>query len=237
MKYKKRLHKGKVIITFIITVLVFYLPIKLYDDLVMNKYEQYTIIKEDNNENYAGQGQEKVLSRIGYFTLFHSKDGKTYKEYKQNYGPWKNKQYWQDTMSESGCGITSLAIILSGYGIEQTPETLWEKYYPHLNGQDMSHELAAFGIDNSDFYYDKTHLSQAALEEHLADDKPVLICVWNKPDENRWTTTSHYMVLLACAQEKVYVSNPNGGKDDSKSSGWYSFSEIEPYIAKAMYIE
>ena len=94
MKYKKRLHKGKVIITFIITVLVFYLPIKLYDDLVMNKYEQYTIIKEDNNENYAGQGQEKVLSRIGYFTLFHSKDGKTYKEYKQNYGPWKNKQYW-----------------------------------------------------------------------------------------------------------------------------------------------
>ncbi len=28
-----------------------------------------------------------------------------------------------------------------------------------------------------------------------------------------------------------------GGKNDSKSSGWYNFKEITPYLAKALYIE
>ena len=28
-----------------------------------------------------------------------------------------------------------------------------------------------------------------------------------------------------------------GGENDSKSSGWYSFDEVTPYIAKALYIE
>jgi len=28
-----------------------------------------------------------------------------------------------------------------------------------------------------------------------------------------------------------------GLKNDSKSSGWYNFNEITPYIAKALYIE
>ena len=27
------------------------------------------------------------------------------------------------------------------------------------------------------------------------------------------------------------------GKNDSKSSGWYDIDEIEPYIAKALFIE
>ena len=28
-----------------------------------------------------------------------------------------------------------------------------------------------------------------------------------------------------------------GGENDSKSSGWYSFDEVTPYIAKALYIQ
>ena len=46
------------------------------------------------------------------------------------------------------------------------------------------------------------------------------------------------MALLATDDEDmVYISNPNGGENDSKSSGWYSFKEVTPYIAKALYIE
>ena len=37
--------------------------------------------------------------------------------------------------------------------------------------------------------------------------------------------------------DMVYISNPNGGKNDSKSSGWYKSKQITPYIAKALYIE
>ncbi len=28
-----------------------------------------------------------------------------------------------------------------------------------------------------------------------------------------------------------------GGENNSKSSGWYKFKEVTPYIAKALYIE
>ena len=46
------------------------------------------------------------------------------------------------------------------------------------------------------------------------------------------------MVLLAADDyDMVYVSNPNGLENDSKSSGWYNISEITPYLAKALYFE
>ena len=35
----------------------------------------------------------------------------------------------------------------------------------------------------------------------------------------------------------IYISSLNGEKNDSKSSGWYKFKEIIPYITKALYIE
>lgn len=114
-------------------------------------------------------------------------------------------------MSENGCGITVLSIILSGYGKDFTPEDLREKYYPVLDYSNLSKELSTtFGIENSDFYYDSVHLSNENIITHLKTNRPIIICVWNKPQNNRWTTASHYMALLATDDnEKVYVSNPN----------------------------
>lgn len=142
-------------------------------------------------------------------------------------------------MSDNGCGITALSIILSGYKKDYTPESLREKYYPFLSSEKISKELYnTFRIKNSDFYYDSVHLSNNYIIEHLKTNRPVLICVWNKPTENRFTTTSHYMVLLATdSNDMVYLSNPNGLENDSKSSGWYDINEITPYLAKALYIE
>ena len=72
----------------------------------------------------------------------------------------------------------------------------------------------------------------------MKSNRPVIVCVWNKPKNNRWTTSSHYMSLLACDDyDIVYVANPNGGENDSKSSGWYNINEVAPYIAKALYIK
>ncbi len=142
-------------------------------------------------------------------------------------------------MANSGCGITAMSIILSGYGKNVTPEDLREKYLPVLNGESISNELKnTFKIDNTDFYFDSTHLSNEYIQEYLKSDKPILICVWDKPKVNRWTTASHYMVLLATdGHGKVYVSNPNGLENDSKSSGWYDINEITPYIAKALFVK
>ncbi|MCI9365710.1 MAG: hypothetical protein HFJ54_03750 [Clostridia bacterium] len=132
-----------------------------------------------------------------------------------------------------------MSIILSGYGKEYTPNDLRERYFPVLNGEKISNELSkTFGIKNSDFYFDQVHLSNKNIKNHLATNRPILICVWNKPEENRWTTASHYMVLLATdGYDKVYLSNPNGLEEEYKASGWYDINEITPYIAKALFIE
>ncbi len=203
---------------------------------------KYKVIKQDHNSNYSGIGQKQVSGKDGYFTTFTTENSnkKIYKEYKQNgNSSWSNKKYWDSTMSESGCGITAMSIILSGYNKNYTPDDLRKKYYPSLSGDKISYELShTFGISNSDFYYDSSHLSDKYIEKHLQSNKPVLICVWSKSGDNRWTTSSHYMVLLATdSRGMVYVSNPNGLENSSKSSGWYDINEVLPYIAKALFID
>lgn len=200
----------------------------------------YKIIKQDKNSNYSGLGQEKVSGRDGYFTTFTTKEGRTFIEYKQNgNSSWSNLEYWGGTMADNGCGITSMSIILSGYGKDYSPNNLRKRYAPKLNYENLSSELyESFNIKNSDFYYDSVHLSKDYITEHLESGRPVLICVWDKPNSNRWTKKSHYMVLLASSEDgMVYVSNPNGLEDEAKSSGWYKSDEVIPYIAKALFIE
>lgn len=167
---------------------------------IQNKSE-YKVIKEDYNKNYSGLGMQEVKDKDGYFTTFTTEDKnkKVYKEYKQNgYSSWSNLEYWGGTMTDNGCGITAISTILSGYNKNYTPGELRNKYYPVLDNEKISNELSStFGINNSDFFYDSNHLSNSYIEKHLKSNRPILICVWNKPRNNRWTTASHYMVLLA----------------------------------------
>lgn len=198
----------------------------------------YKDIKMDTNENYAGVGQEKI-SGEGYFTKFTTVDAnkKTFTEYKQNVEPWKNNEYWNGNMEDYGCGITAMSIVLSGYGQNLTPEDLRTKYYPRLDYTKLSKELKSYGVDNTDFYFDAKSLSEASIIDHLKTNRPIIVCIWNKPEENRFTSKSHYMVLLAGTDDgKVYISNPNGEENNYRSSGWYDFDEISQYLAKVMYI-
>lgn len=203
---------------------------------------EYDIIKIDNNSKYLGIGQEKVQDKDGYFTTFTTtnENKKVYLEYKQNGdSSWKDNLYWENTMETDGCGITALSIILSGYNKNVTPEDLRKNYYPVLKSDNIPSELCnSFGIESSGFFYDSVHLSNEYIKEYLNTNRPILVCVWNKAGHNRWTTDSHYMVLLATdGDNMVYVSNPNGLENTSKSSGWYDINEVTKYLAKALFIE
>lgn len=195
---------------------------------------------EERNTSYQGKGQEKGNKEEGYPTTFitEEQNQKVYLEYKQNgKAPWSNHSYWGGTMAENGCGITAMSIIASGYGKKATPEMLRKNYLPHLEDETIANIFKKnFEIQASDFYYDTVSLGKEKILEHLTKNKPILICVWNKPNE-RWTTKSHFMVLLATdGKENVYVSNPKEELDKSKISGWYPIEEIVPYLAKAIYI-
>lgn len=206
----------KKIIIFGLLILGIYLLLKNIPWEYINT-STYEVIKQDTNPNYLGIGQEVVNGRDGYFNTFTTteKYQKTYIEYKQNgNSSWSNNSYWGGAMAENGCGITALATILSGYGRNDTPETLRQKYYPVLNYDTLPQELSdTFQIKNSDFCYNSIYFSKENLQQHLQTNRPILVCVWNKPHNNRWTTASHYLVLLATdGNDLVYVSNPNRRK-------------------------
>lgn len=222
------------LLKFVILVIIIYFVLDKLN--IFNKFDTYN--GESININYSGEGQKKVKNKDGYYTTFITDNSKKYIEYKQGgKASWAQKEYWGGTMEENGCGITSLAIIASAYDHDITPEDLRKKYVPHLDGENISKELKnTLGIECSDFYFANYYFSKEYIFEHLQKDKPILICVWNKPDE-KWTEKSHYMVLLATdGNDKVYVSNPND-KENEPSSGWYKTEKILPYIAKALFIE
>ena len=170
------------------------------------------------------EGQSIVSFKDGYtniFTTLNKENEKTYKEFKQNLetASWSEKSYWGGTMRENGCGITTLAIIASGYGYDDvTPETLREKFYPHLSGDKIQEALEDMGIKCTDFYFSGEYLSKKYIMDWLKTNRPVIICVGNDK-KNKWTSSSHYMTLLDINSDGyVYLSNPNGLDGEDKAS-------------------
>ena len=247
---RKKLNNKRIVIVILIIVMIIYILVNKYAGAIsklnygLQKTKTLSINVEEltNNPNYSGPGQKRVEGKDGYDTTFTTIDGKVYKEYKQvGNASYKNNEYWGGTFEENGCGLAAIATLLSGYGYDYTPEDLRKIYVKfdgeHLEGNQMSEELKnRFNIDNTDFLYASLYFEKDYVMEQLNKNKPILICVWNNPDST-WTTSSHYMLLLATDnRNKVYVSNPNGLYGKIKMSGWYDTEDILPYIAKAMYI-
>ena len=90
---------------------------------------KFNIEELSKNENYSGIGQEKVEGKDGYDTTFTTINNKVYKEYKQvGNASWKDNRYWGGTFEENGCGLAAIATLLSGYGMNYTPEDLRKIY-------------------------------------------------------------------------------------------------------------
>lgn len=188
---------------------------------------------------YSGKGASRVIGKDGYTTTFSTVNNKVYNEYKQGgKASWANLPYWDNQMWDNGCGITTISIIGSGYGKDITPEDLRKQYYPHLKGNNIPKAIQKLGINCTEFQYGVNYFTKEYITNYLEKDKPIMVCVVNKPD-TKWTTTSHYLVLLATDNSKnyIYVSNPNAEDGEDDSSGWYKTNDILPYIVKAVFIE
>lgn len=96
------------------------------------------IIDESNKSSngiylYYGNSEANKLyfaSAVDISTYSETGDGytwltrvgdKNYKNYKQFRGSYAEKSYWGGTIHQYGCGPTSVAIVLSGLGIDKNP--------------------------------------------------------------------------------------------------------------------
>ena len=161
----------------------------------------------------------------GYSGIYTSSSGMSYYEYKQfSPAPWGDNTFMGGTMGDSGCSITSIAIILTGYGIDITPEDLRQKY---PGGAALQEILASYGVGSD---RKSSKVTSDEVIEHLKTGKPIIMYLENGTD-NYWTKKHHFLTLLDWREEngkqQVYVSNP--GKNASHFNGWYDVDKVVSY--------
>lgn len=142
---------------------------------------------------------------------------------------WSNTKYWNGTISSDGCGITTLATIIAGYGWDVTPLTI-AKEVP--TGKDMSlfvKELEKYNI--------KSHLDQVNKDkiiENLKKGNAVIVNIDNGAIGER-DYIGHYVALLAIDDDgQILLADPAS----DANTGWFDESKIfSDKITGTIYID
>lgn len=154
----------------------------------------------------VGDGTVISESGDGYTQVYTSSYGRTYKEFKQN-GPssYRDKPYGDDTIAAQGCSITSIAIVLSGYGYNYTPATWSSSSLVSIYGETNK---VVPSVNHTNSVSGATSENKEAIQNHLKTGNPVIIHVLSK---SPFTANQHWMALLDISSDgsQVYLSNPN----------------------------
>lgn len=163
----------------------------------------------------------------GYKQIYTSSSGRTYKEFKQTWGSYaKTVKYSGGTISSSGCGPTSVSIVISSFGSNHTPGTLVQAAKAKYNvsnfvasGASTGKMLTTAGISYKSGY----KISRSVLVNHLKTGGAVITSV-NNNCGRLFTGNTHYIAILDVSADgnQVYVSNPN----PKTATGWINADKI-----------
>lgn len=130
---------------------------------------------------------------------------RTYRNYKQYIGSYAGESYMGGTIGLSGCGPTTVSIILSGYHIDASPLEVSKKMNNVTSGTTISNALNSYGIENElhNVGKDGSENAKKIIRENLQKGNPVMIGV--KPGD--YTSKGHWMALIAIDGDTVTISN------------------------------
>lgn len=169
-----------------------------------------------------GAGGMTGAAGEGYRGEYTTGSGKTFVEYLQYTGPWWSNYYMGGTMKNSGCSVTSVAVILSGYGIDRNPEDI-RRINP--DGISIVGVLRSFGLTCRE---DQNATAEEILQ-HLNTGNPVIINAGN----GYWSNGSgHYFAVLEANGDQVYVSNVGS----STKTGWMDVNKVLLQNKKVIFI-
>ena len=108
-------------------------------------------------------------------------NNKTYVNYKQYEGPWAFASFAGGTMKNSGCSLTSVSIVLTGYGKEISPGDLRNE----VNGNKES----LLGLLNKHGVQGKivANPTRDSILEQLETGRPIIANVNRTMDIYNWT--------------------------------------------------
>ena len=180
-----------------------------------------------NGLNTSSSGRdnknEVVNDQEGYKGTFTDSKNRTYKEYKQEYGPYANQTYSSGTMATAGCGPTSVAIIASAYGINKTPGDI-ANYMVGPTDQNKIKDAITNELGLTCSIYEST--IKEKLEECLKAGRPAIISTLNTPTDT-FTKGDHICAALSITDDnKIWVSNPN----PARGNGWYDLDFVVKHL-------
>lgn len=168
------------------------------------------------------KGKEKPTGKTelvddgdGYTQIYGSISGKRYKEYKQFQGSYSGLTYYTyGSISNAGCSITSIAIVLTGYGIDVNPGDLKDSnaLVSHFTSRGISCTKAAPDANR--------------IVRNLKEGKGMVASIAGTLKVNGASKYygEHYIALLDIDSTggKVYVSDPGS----NSTNGWANLNDI-----------
>lgn len=174
--------------------------------------------------------QQIDKNQIGY-TSTYTVGGKKFKEWKQYPLNGTQGEGWSNWLKNSGCGLTSAAIILGGVDDKITPYYL----YSYKNGREKvgSVNIPTYIRDAKVSYKVAKNLED--VKKGLLNGKKVILCLVKdaKINGESWAGSSgHYITLLDISKDgkKVYVSNP--GANPTHKNG---FVKLDLFSGKVFF--
>lgn len=167
----------------------------------------------------SGTGTEKSKegSEYGYKKVYQSSSGKNYKLYIQ--GMYSHVPYWNGTVCNTGCGPTSAAIILSGFGTNDTPETVARSYA--ANGSWYGECLF---FRNRGFKAEQGGIDWNKAISHLKQGNPMVVSINRSIYLNGHYYDGHFITFLDIDEKnnKIYIGDPN-----EAGNGWFKIDFLK----------
>lgn len=159
----------------------------------------YSTIAETIPQN--GDDGTTAENGDGYDQTFKSSSGKTYKLYIQN--RYSNVPYGNGTVSSDGCGPTSAAIVLSGFGKNDTPATVARSYA--ANGS-WAGECKFFTDRGLKAHPEGVDWNKAL--KHLKEGNPMVASITSGITINGSYYNAHFITFLDYKDNKIFIGDP-----------------------------
>lgn len=189
-------------------------------DAAKGYYEQFKGKTKPSGSSIA------VDNGDGYTAIYVSNTGKQFKEYKQYEGSYKDTLYmpYGESISSIGCSITSISIVLTGYGNNVNPGSLAGHNY-------LANHFTEYGVQCS-----SGAATSDNITEHLKNGKPVVVEISGtlKAGGASKYYGQHFIAVLDInSSGEVYVSDPGS----TTTNGWANVEDIVGISKSALYAE